>query len=68
MSVSVLMSLLCSALFCSIMFSPLCVSCFCFCLQIVFSVNTPAEFVDFAMEKVTEAVFSPPQFSHAVSV
>jgi hypothetical protein len=32
----------------------------------VFSVNAPAEFVDFAVEKVTEAVYSPPQFSHAV--
>lgn len=34
--------------------------------QIVFSVNTPAEFVDFAVEKVTDAIYSPPQFSHAI--
>jgi predicted Zn-dependent peptidase len=32
----------------------------------VFSVNTPAEFVNFAVEKVTDALYSPPQFSHAV--
>lgn len=28
--------------------------------------NAPAEFVDFAVEKVTDAVFSPPQFTHSV--
>jgi hypothetical protein len=37
-------------------------------VQIVFNVNTPAEFVDFAVEKITEAVYSPPKFSHAVSI
>lgn len=34
----------------------------------MFNVNTPAEFVDFAVEKITEAVYSPPKFSHAVSI
>lgn len=34
--------------------------------QIVYSVNAPAEFVDFAIEKVTEAVYSPPKYSHSI--
>lgn len=34
--------------------------------QIVFSVNTAPEFVDFAVEKISDAVFSSPQFSHAI--
>lgn len=34
--------------------------------QVVFSVNAPLEFVDFAVEKVTDAMFSPPQYSYAI--
>jgi predicted Zn-dependent peptidase len=34
--------------------------------QIVYSVSAPAEFVDFAIEKVTEAVYSPPKYSHLI--
>ena len=35
--------------------------------QIVYSVNAPAEFADFAIQKITEAVYSPPKYSHLVS-
>lgn len=34
--------------------------------QIVYSITTPPEFLDFAVEKISDAIFSPPKFSHSI--